>query len=240
MTSGCRFYCYKENRTENHYDIKKGSKIKFIFFDMDGVLTDIISSWRHIHDYFGTSNEHSVDLYLRGKITDLEFIKRDVSLWKTKGTYTTKQVLYDILSDIPLMTGAQQCIDYLKSKKVTTAIVSAGLDILAEKVAKELGINYVLANGVKTDNNGRLTGEGILKVPLVGKDKTIRNFIQKHHFSLENCAAVGNSCFDVPMFETCALGIAFNPADDCIREAADIVVEGKDLTRLIHSLKPYV
>ena len=240
MSSGCRFFCYKENRDQPQYKIEKGSKIEIVFFDMDGVLTDTISSWKYIHDYFGTSNDRSVDQYLRGKIDDLEFIKKDVSLWKQNGKFTTKQVLRDILSEIPLMKGAQECITFLQSHKVKTSIVSAGLDILAEKVAKELGIDYVLANGVKTDKTGRLTGEGVLNVRLIYKDETVRAFAKKHGFKLNNCVAVGNSCFDVPMFETCAMGIAFNPADDCVREAADVVIESTDLTKVIPALQPYI
>jgi len=44
--------------------------IEKLYLDMDGVLTDTISSWKHIHDYFDTSNERSVDKYLKGKIDD--------------------------------------------------------------------------------------------------------------------------------------------------------------------------
>jgi phosphoserine phosphatase len=207
---------------------------------MDGVLTDTISSWKHIHDYFGTSNERSVDDYLKGKIDDMEFIRRDVSLWKENGKFITEDTLRNILIDVPLMKGAEKCISFLNKKNIVTVIISAGLDILAERVAKQLDINYVIANGVKTDKNGRLTGEGILKVRLMYKDEAVRKFVKKHNILLENCTAVGNSCFDVPMFETCGMGIAFNPDDDCIRESADIVVEEKDLSRIIPALEPYI
>ena len=240
MSPTCRFYCYKKNRETFDYNVGKASNVELVFFDMDGVLTDTISSWKHIHDYFGTSNERSVDEYLRGNIDDLEFIKRDVALWKKNGRFTSKYVLQDILNEIHLMNGAKQCILFLNTKKVKTAIVSAGLDILAEKIAKELGINYIFANGVKTDKNGTLTGEGTLKVQLMYKDKNVRNLAKKLNIPLEKCAAIGNSCFDVPMFETCGMGIAFNPDDDCVRESADIVVEGKDLSRVIPALEPFV
>jgi len=240
MNPNCRFYCYKKSRDPFNYDIKKVCDLKLVFFDMDGVLTDTISSWKHIHDYFGTSNERSVDEYLKGNIDDMEFIKRDVSLWRENGKFITEDVLRNILIDIPLMKGAEKCISFLNNKNILTVIVSAGLDILAERVAKQLDINYVIANGVKTDKNGRLTGEGILKVRLMYKDEAVRKFVKKHNISLENCTAVGNSCFDVPMFETCGMGIAFNPDDECVREAADMVIEVKDLSKLIPALEPYV
>ena len=65
--------------------------------------------------------------------------------------------------------------------------------------------------------------------------KKLKKFLEKKGFNvkLEKCAAVGNSCFDVPMFETCGVGIAFNPGDECVRKLADLIVEGKDLGKLI-------
>ncbi|GAG99611.1 unnamed protein product, partial [marine sediment metagenome] len=92
------------------------NKIELVIFDMDGVLTDTISSWKYIHEYFGCSNERSVDEYLKGKIDDMEFIKRDATLWKEDGKPITRDRLVDILSDIPLMRGAEQCINALKEK----------------------------------------------------------------------------------------------------------------------------
>jgi len=207
---------------------------------MDGVLTDTISSWKHIHDYYRTNNERSVDEYLKGNIDDLEFIRRDVSLWKQNGKFVSKDTIRDILCKIPLMKGSKTCISYLNKNNISTAIVSAGLDILAEKVAKELGIDYVFANGIKSDEAGRLTGEGVSNVQLIYKDKNVLNLAKKLKIPLRNCAAVGNSCFDIPMFETCGVGIAFNPEDTCVREAADIVVEGKDLSRVIPEIQPFI
>ena len=56
----CRFYCYWNTRKPNSAKADNVEKIKLVIFDMDGVLTDIISSWKHIHDYFGCSNQKSV------------------------------------------------------------------------------------------------------------------------------------------------------------------------------------
>ena len=214
--------------------------IELVLFDMDGVLTDTISSWKYIHDYFGTSNERSVDAYLRGKIDDMEFIKRDVSLWREDGKPIARDKLVQLLSNIPLMKGAEQCVATLKDHNISTAIVSAGLYILAEKVAKKLDIDHVFANDIKTDKNGRLSGEGIVEVGLIHKDRNVIKLSNQLGIPLEKIVAVGNSCFDIPMLETCGMGIAFNPEDDCIKEAADVVVEGKDLSKILPFLKKYM
>jgi phosphoserine phosphatase len=178
--------------------------------------------------------------YLRGDIDYLEFIRRDVSLWKKNGKSVKKDAIQDILYTIPFIKGVEECISFLKERHIHTAIVSAGLDILAEKVAHDIGIDYTYANQVKVGTDGRLTGEGVLHVELMHKDKNVKALAKKLHLPLEACAAVGNSCFDIPMLEACGLGIAFNPEDTCVVKCADVVIEGKDLSRLIPTLKLYV
>ena len=236
----CKFYCYKNNRKVTSLNSNKIEKLELVIFDMDGVLTDIISSWKYIHDYFDTTNERSVLDYLKGKIDDSEFIRRDVLLWKENGKLTTKKKLAEILSEVPLITGAKECLISLRNSKIKTAIISAGLDILANKVGKELGIDFILANGVKTDEEGRLNGEGEIGVRLMYKDLSVKSLSEKLNIPLNRIAAVGNSCYDIPMFEVSGLGIAFNPEDECVRDAADIIVEGKNLCNILPCLENYI
>ena len=236
----CEFYCYKNNRKEGSLNTNQMDKLELVIFDMDGVLTDIISSWKYIHDYFNTTNERSVLDYLKGKIDDMEFIKRDVLLWKEDGQLTTKKKLTEILSDVPLITGTRKCLASLRDNGIKTAIISAGLDILADKVGKDLGIDFILANGIKTDEQGRLNGEGVIGVKLMYKDLSVKFLSEKQKIPLNRIAAVGNSCYDIPMFEVSGLGIAFNPEDDCVRDAADVIVEGKDLCNILPCLENYI
>jgi len=236
----CKYFCYRNTREPNEIKTSCKDIIELVIFDMDGVIANTISSWKYIHDYFGSTNERSVNEYLKGKIDDAEFIKRDVYLWRENGKIVQKDKLVKILSNVPLMDGAGQCISRIKKNNVKTAIVSAGLDILAERIAQELGIDYVFANGIKTDNNGRLTGKGIIGVKLMYKDKTVSRLSDQLGIPLERIAAVGNSCFDIPMLETCGLGIAFNPEDDCVRKKADIVIEGNDLGKILPILEKYM
>ena len=123
---------------------------------------------------------------------------------------------------------------------IKTSIISAGLDILAERVAEELEIDFVFSNGIKTDQHGYINGEGIVGVRLMHKDKTVEQLAEQLKIPLNRIAAVGNSCFDIPMFEISGLGIAFNPEDDCTRKAADIIIEEKDLSKIIPIIETYV
>lgn len=240
MKTHCEYPCYRLQTKTTQRKAKKPEHIKLVFFDMDGVLLDTVSSWRYIHEHFGTTNERSIMPYLRGDIDYLEFIRRDVSLWKTNGKHVKKKTIETILYSIPFIDGVTECFSFLKQHHVQTAIVSAGMSILADKVAADLGIDYSFANEVTVGADGRLTGGGALHVELRQKDKNVKDLATKLQIPLTACAAVGNSCFDLPMLETCGLGIAFNPEDSCIAQSADVVIDGKDLRRLIPILQSYL
>jgi len=240
MRTTCTYPCFRTKEKQISKREQKTQPLQLVFFDMDGVLLDTVSSWKYIHEQFGTTNERSIMPYLRGDIDYLEFIRRDVALWRTNGEAVSKKTIENILYSIPLIPGVQETISYLTNQGIRTAIVTAGLDILAEKVAGEVGIDYTYANAVKVGADGRLTGEGVLQVELMQKDKNVRDLVKKLNLPLTACAAVGNSCFDIPMLEVCGLGIAFNPEDTCIIHNADVVVTEKDLRKLIPTFQKYL
>lgn len=233
-------YIYDYKRKKIDYNTKTLKKLKLVAFDMDGVLVDTISSWKYIHDYFKTNNEKSVKEYIEGKIDDSEFIRRDASLWVENGKLIKEERLIEILKDIKMMKGAKKLIKKLHEKKIKTAIVSAGLSVLAEKVGNKLGIEKIYSNGIKTDNKGRITCEGIVGVKLMYKDEVIKKLSIDENIPLENIASVGNSRFDVPMFEISGMGIAFNPSDTCVKKAADKVFIEKDLRKVYPYLEKYI
>ena len=239
-STSCHRYCYLTTRKTLPEKPVFSNSIKLILFDMDGVLVDSISSWRHVHTHFSTNNDHSVDAYVKGKISDNEFIRRDVSQWKKDGSFLLKKDLLSIFSSVQLMNGAKECVTALREYDVVVGIVSAGIDVLANKVASLLDIPVVYANELQTDQTGRLTGEGIVNVPLMQKDRVVTQLAQRFAVSQSRIAAVGNSCFDIPLLRSVGFGIAFHPDDDCISKEADTVVETKDLTEVFDLVQPYL
>ena len=209
---------------------------RLVVFDMDGVLADIESSWVFVHRRFGVNNDQSLYAYLRGEITDAEFIRRDISLWKSKDPGINESAIAGILDDVPLMSGAKEAVAGLGRKGYKTAIVSAGIDLLAARISRECGIDYYLANGLRTLPSGVLTGEGVLNVRLKDKGEAVVRTAQAMGVPLNDTASVGNSRYDVTMFERTGTSIAFHPSDDYVRTHAKIVVEEGDLTTLLKYL----
>lgn len=204
--------------------------------DMDGVLVDIVSSWVYVHRRFGVNNDHSLYAYLRGEIDDDEFIRRDIDLWRSKDPEVTSDRIREMLSDAPLMKGALETLTELRRRGFRTVIVSAGIDLLAERVASELGMDMHFANGFVTDASGRLSGEGVLRVRLMEKGRTVSDAARILGARKEDVVSVGNSRYDVSMFEHSGLGIAFCPEDDHVRTRADFVVDDKDLSLILDHL----
>ena len=206
---------------------------RLVVFDMDGVLADAESSWVFVHRRFGVNNDHSLYAYLRGEIDDLEFIRRDIRLWIAKDPELTVSKIQNILSEVQLMPGARETVKALRDRGIKTAIVSAGIDLLAERIADELGVDVDMANGLITDNRGRLSGEGILRVRLMDKGDAVSEVAKRLDVPQEQVVSVGNSQYDVTMFQRSGMGIAFMPSDDHVRSSASAVVEEKDLRGIL-------
>ena len=213
--------------------------LRLVAFDMDGTLVEADSSWRYVHDHFGDSNEEALELFLADRIDDVEFIRRDIAVWWKHRPRLTVQDLESILANVPLMPGAVPLMKALKDRGIMTAIVSGGIDLLARRVARELGMDYALANGFRVDAAGRLTGEGIVRVPIKDKEGVLEQVQRQLGVSPGETAAVGNSEIDVGLFKRSTIGIAFQAADDAVRTHATAVVTERDLLCILpHLLRP--
>jgi phosphoserine phosphatase len=212
--------------------------IRFVAFDMDGTLVNVDSSWASVHAHFGEQNTEALNLFLNDQIDDEEFIRRDIRIWWKHQPEIRVQDLEQILAKVPLMPGASQLLHGLHDRGVRTAIVSGGIDILARRVGRELGIDYVLANGFRVDATGRLTGQGIIRVPIKHKEEVLARVQEQLGFTPDESAAVGNSEIDVGMFRRCRVGVAFRPTDQSVIDGASHVVREPDLERVLSHLFP--
>ena len=215
---------------------RKAMPISFVAFDMDGTLLDVASSWGEVHRYFGDRNTEALRLFLDNKIDDQEFLRRDLALWRRHRPHISEADLVSILAPVPLMPGAHELFDALHARGIRTAIVSGGLDVIAQRIGRELGIDRVLANGFVLDGHGRLTDEGIIRVPIKRKGDVVAALQREFGLSVDQCAAVGNSEIDVAMFEHSRIGVAFLPEDDLTRRRATHVITEKDLRQVLGPL----
>ncbi len=214
------------------------SPFAYVLLDMDGTLVDEKSSWAWVHDHFEVDNEANLEAYLAGRFDDETFIEADVALWQAANGGPVRLGTVDaILDEAPLMPGADALADALARLELPAAIVSGGIDRLADRVADALGLEVALANGLETDAEGHLTGRGTCRVRLKDKGSPSLDVLDAWGLAPGEGIAVGNSRFDVPMFDVAGTGVAFAPVDERVRTAADVVFEAKDLAELVPVLE---
>ena len=210
--------------------------LRLVALDMDGTLVDVASSWAAVHDHFGEHNAEGLRRFRADEIDDEEFIRTDIVIWRRHAPDLTVFDLERILATVPVMPGAKALVDGLHGRGIRTAIVSGGIDLLARRIARELGIDVALANGFRVSADGRLTGEGIVRVPIHGKEEVLTALQTQLGIPPEETAAVGNSEIDVGLFRRSRLGVAFLPEDEEVRRGAHAVVEERDLAKVLDVL----
>jgi phosphoserine phosphatase len=212
-------------------------RVRGIIFDLDGTLTPVRSVWQYIHEALGTwetQGSLSLRAFLAGKITYDEFARRDVSAWSG----IPRRRVEEIVAGIPYHSGVQETVTALKEKGVKLALLSSGLDILAARVAAELGFDVFVANGLGFTDE-RLDGRVHIRVAWDGKPDHLGSICELLGTAPSETAAVGDSHGDVPLFSRVGLGIAVNAEPD-VSAYAHVSIECRDLRALLPVLAPYL
>ena len=205
--------------------------IKLVVFDLDNVIIDgeaidEIGKLANVEDEIAEITEKA----MQGEIDFETSIKDRVKLLEG----TSIEEIEKVADELPLMPGAEETINALKEKDLDVAIISGSFDVVAEKVKDKLGVDAVYTNSFSVED-GKLTGE--VTGPLVSGSKldVLKDHVEKAEITLDDVVAVGDGANDISMIESAGCGIAFN-AKDSVKEIADIVVEEKDLTKVLDEI----
>ena len=205
--------------------------IKLVVFDLDNVIIDgeaidEIGKLANVEEEIAEITEKA----MQGEIDFETSIKDRVQLLEG----TSIEDIEKVADELPLMEGASKTIACLKDKDVDVAIISGSFDVVAEKVKEKLGIDSCYTNSF-TVEDGKLTGE--VTGPLVSGSKldVLKDHVEDAGISLEEVVAVGDGANDISMIESAGCGIAFN-AKDSVKEIADVVVDEKDLTKVLDEI----
>ena len=205
--------------------------IKLVVFDLDNVIIDgeaidEIGKLANVEEDIAAITEKA----MQGEIDFETSIKDRVQLLEG----TSIEDIEKVADELPLMPGAEDTIARLKEEDVDVAIISGSFDVVADKVKDKLGVEKIYTNSF-TVEDGKLTGE--VTGPLVSGSKldVLKDHVEKAEITLDDVVAVGDGANDISMIESAGCGIAFN-AKDSVKEIADIVVEEKDLTKVLDEI----
>ena len=205
--------------------------IKLVVFDLDNVIIDgeaidEIGKLANVEEDIAEITEKA----MQGEIDFETSIKDRVQLLEG----TSIEDIEKVADDLPLMNGACKTIECLKEKDVDVAIISGSFDVVAEKVSDKLGVETFYTNSF-TVEDGKLTGE--VTGPLVSGSKldVLKDHVEEAGITLDEVVAVGDGANDISMIESAGCGIAFN-AKDSVKEIADVVVDGKDLCKVLDEI----
>lgn len=219
--------------------------VKVAVFDMDGVLVKWRSSWRTLHEYFGSVNivseRDDAERFVRGELSYGEWMRRDLeAIIKFLGRPPSRDEVVEAFSGYELSEGAVELIDFLKSAGVVTAIVSGGIDILAEMVGSELGIDIILANKLVFDKDNRLTPQGVEVVNPLRKGDILRRLSRDLKVSLNDFMYVGDSEWDFEALNIVGLPVLLNYGDVEPPTSASYIVVNTlhDLKKLLSECFP--
>ncbi len=209
--------------------------IRLVVFDADGTLTQHSSIWWRLHQLFGTTDEGRkyYDMFFAGEISYNEWADLDAGLWRGR---RIDEVLR-VVRETRLVPGAREAVQALHDAGIRTAILSGGLDVLAEDVARRLGISYVVTNRL-IHRDGVLTGEVETNVGWGQKKEIVERIASDLGVSLRETAFVGDGRNDVDAMSVVGLAIAFMPEDEEVARAAHVVVEENDLRAILPHVMP--
>ncbi len=168
---------------------------------------------------------------MAGELDFFESLIERVSL--LKGLEYSQAV--EICKDLPLMPGAEQTISELKKQGYKVVCFSGGFRIGTGPAKEKLGLDADFSN-ILHEKDGILTG-------LVGGDMMFGfskgDMIQRVQSMLgvskADTLVAGDGANDVSMFPYADTRIAFC-ANDILKKEANIIIEEKDLTKILEKI----
>ena len=194
---------------------------RLICFDMDSTLirTEVIDE---LAERAGVGDEvkRITESAMRGEIDFEESFRRRVKLLKGLDV----SVMQDIAEHLPITEGVERMMSVLKRSGYKTAILSGGFTFFGEYLKNKFGFDYVYANNLEVDSDGKLTGEA--KGDIVDgrrKRELLRLLAQVEGIDIQQTIAVGDGANDLPMLSEAGLGIAFHAKPKVKAEASQSI-----------------
>jgi len=197
------------------------------FIDVDGTLTTGISSWERVHHHFNLQDkmkEHSKKFFA-GEINYKQWALLDVGLWKGK----SKAEIEEAVTPPSMIAGAKEGISLLRNFGYDIILVSGGINLMVDEVAKIVGADAAYSNIIGfTDDRV----DGSVQVEVDVKSKVISKVVKEQGYDLASSIAVGDHINDLEMFQMLGKAFAVNPKTDDILPYAEKVIHADNFSEV--------
>jgi phosphoserine phosphatase len=206
--------------------------VRLALLDMDGTVL-MGRSLRSLVSAFGLEEElERIRLAKLQGLPEREIARRVAAMFAGRPIAE----VYRVFDGIPLTPGVAWWLKEFKAAGGKVALVSDSWLPLVERLGRRLGVDAVWANGLEIEE-GVITGR--LFPPPCPDDiprecrefaacklNALRSLAGRFSVPPEEVVAVGDGLADVCMLRASGLGVALNPKDAEVAEAADVVIYG--------------
>jgi phosphoserine phosphatase len=141
-------------------------------------------------------------------------------------------VLATASAAIKVTKGVPELITAIHEAGGVVAAVSGGFHELLDPLAETWGLDFWRANRLEV-SEGQLTGN--LVGPIIdaaAKAAALIEWAAASDIPLSQCVAVGDGANDLAMLDVAGIGVGFDPKPR-VRNAADIIIDDRDLSQIL-------
>ena len=179
----------------------------------------------------GTQVAAITERAMRGELDFEAALRERVGLLKG----LPEDIFARIAERIHFTPGAEDLVKELHKRGYKVGLVSGGFHETVDRLAEQLGIDYVKANRLEIQQ-GFLTGQVLGEI--VTKDTKLamlKAWAAENMLELNQTIAMGDGANDLPMIQAAGIGIAFM-AKPIVREQAPYQIQECNLYRVIDLL----
>ena len=202
------------------------SKIKLIFFDMEGTIFRKVvetvkgniapSAWVSIARELGPTalaeEKKTRDKWNNKEYAGyVEWMEETIKIYQEYGL--KKDFFEKVIYAIKYHTGVKETFEQLRKKGFRTAIISGGFKAQSDRAQKDLKIDHAFtACELFWDKKGHILHWNLLPCDYEGKIDFMKLIMKEHGLTSEECAFIGDGKNDIHLAKVVELSIAFNGA----------------------------
>jgi phosphoserine phosphatase len=201
-------------------------------------VDDTVYIWTSLHEGFNTdkkARKEAYDNYFKGQITYEQWFNHDLILLKNAGA--TEDKIIKLIDGLKPVKGAKQTLLTLKKRGHRLAIISGSLDIVVNRLFKEINFDYLLINKIFFNSNGSIKGGRHTPYDIEKKAAGLLMLCKKEGIKPEQTLFTGDNENDIHVAKAAGFSIAFNCKSPKLARLCNVEIKEKNLMHILPFVK---